>query len=475
MKKNTSNKRNQLALKGGSYSLAATVVLLAILILINIFVSAIPTTITRYDISANKLYSVTNDTKTLVSGLDQDVTLYWIVQTGREDVIVESLLTRYRALSSHIKVVKKNPDVSPTFLDAYTEESLPNNSVIVESGTRFRCVDFSDIYLYEFSYNTFSYEIHGFDGEGAITSAIDYVITEDLPKVYLIEGHGEHELPEKFADAIRHDNIETASLSLLSIDKIPQDADTLLLFEPQSDISDKEKALLADYAAAGGKLMVIAGPVRQTTFSNLNSILSDYGVTVQPGIVIEGNKSHYLSEAPHVLIPQMPDHAITKPLIDGKYSVVLPLAQGMTVGKTDKGTVTKLLNTTTSAFSKAAGFDLTSYKKEEGDLDGPFTLALTIETSGKGQIVWFSFNGFMDETYNNASSGANVSLTMNALSALIGEHEPLSIQSKPMDFDRLTLSEKASSTLKVLLVGAIPVAYLGIGVCVILVRRRKQK
>lgn len=474
MKKNTSDKRSQLALKGGSYSLAVTVVFLAILILVNIFVSALPSDFIRYDISANKLYSLTDSTKTLVNGLKNDVTIYWIVQTGQEDTIVENLLTKYGSLSSHIHVVKKNPDVNPTFLDAYTEESLPNNSVIVESGARFRCVSFTDIYLYEFDYTSYSYKITGFDGEAAITSAIDFVVTEDIPTLYLLEGHGEGALPDEFSAAIEHDNIETASLSLKSIAKIPQDADAILLFEPQSDITDREKVMLADYAARGGKLMVIAGPVKETEFTNLNSILSDYGVTVNPGIVMEGDESYYLLDTPSVLIPSMVDHTITWSLKDAKYSVVVPLAQGMVLGETDKGTVSKLLTTSSSAFSKIAAFEAKTDEKEEGDIAGPFTLALTIETSGKGQVIWFSFRGFMEETYNDNSAGANVSLTMNALSAMIGEHEPLSIQSKPMDFDRLTISGKTVNTLKVVMVGALPVAYVGIGICVMLIKRRKE-
>ena len=84
MKKNTV-KCNQLAMKGGSYSLVMTAVVLAILIVANIFVSAMPTTMTKYDISASKLYSITSNTKVVVNNLKQDVTLYWVVQADAEE------------------------------------------------------------------------------------------------------------------------------------------------------------------------------------------------------------------------------------------------------------------------------------------------------------------------------------------------------------------------------------------------------
>ena len=198
-------KKASLALKGGSYSLVMTAVVLAILIVANIFVSAMPTTLTKYDISSSKLYSITSNTKVVVNNLQQDVTIYWIVQADEEDEIIENLLGKYESLSSHIEVVKKNPDVFPTFTEQYTDEDVPNNSVIVESGDRYRYVSNEEIYEYEYEFDYYSYSyvatgISGFDGEGAITSAIDYVVTEDLPQLYLLEGHGEGELPSTFAD-----------------------------------------------------------------------------------------------------------------------------------------------------------------------------------------------------------------------------------------------------------------------------------
>ena len=179
MKKNTV-KRNQLAMKGGSYSLVMTAVVLAILIVANIFVSAMPTTLTKYDISSSKLYSITSNTKVVVNNLQQDVTIYWLVQADEEDEIIENLLGKYESLSSHIDVVKKNPDVFPTFTEQYTDEEVPNNSIIVESGDRYRYISNNDIYETEMDYYSYTYNVTGFDGEGAITSAIDYVVTEHL-------------------------------------------------------------------------------------------------------------------------------------------------------------------------------------------------------------------------------------------------------------------------------------------------------
>ena len=472
MKKNTV-KRNQLAMKGGSYSLAMTAVVLALLIVANIFVSVMPTTMTKYDISSSKLYSITSNTKVVVNNLQQDVTIYWVVQADEEDQVIENLLGKYESLSSHIDVVKKNPDVFPTFTEQYTDEEVPNNSIIVESGERYRYISYDEIYETEMDYYSYTYNVTGFDGEGAITSAIDYVVTEDLPQLYVLEGHGEGDLPATFADSLEKENVVLNSISLLTVDEIPEEADALMIYAPQSDISEAEATMLSDYTANGGKLLVIAGPVEGAELTNLNGLLSNYGVTMNEGIVIEGSRENYTGY-PNMLLPNMESHAITDPLIEDRYYAIVPLSQGMTVGSTSNGTVTELMYTSGYAFSKVAGFELDTYEYEEGDIEGPFTIALTIDTNGGGQIVWFSASDFLDDMYNAYSSGANVDLAMNAVSSLLGEREAISIRSKSLNYNYLTISEDTASTLKLLMIGVFPLAYLGIGIFVILNKRGKQ-
>ena len=470
-------KKASLALKGGSYSLIITAAVLAILIVVNIFASSMPTTLTKFDISATKLYSITSNTKAIVNSLKQDVTIYWIVQADQEDTVIENLLGKYDGLSSHIDVVKKNPDVFPTFAQQYTDEEIQNNSLIVVSGERSRYISLEEIYEYEYEYDYYSYSyvatgISGFDGEGAITSAIDYVVSEDLPRLYILEGHGEEELPATFSDTLEKENIESETLSLLTVDTVPQDANAVMLYAPQSDISEPEKTMLAEYADNGGKLLVIAGPVHDVEFTNLHALLSDYGVTVNDGLVIEGNRENYTGY-PETLLPNMSSHSITDPLIEERYYPVVPLAQGMTITDTS-GAVTEIMYTSDSAFSKVAGFALETYDKEDGDIDGPFSIAVSIETDGAGQIIWFSTTDLLDDMYNSYSSGANVNLAMNAVSSLVGEREALSIRVKSVDFSYLTIDEETSSLLKLLMIGAFPLAYLGLGICIIVTKRRKQ-
>ena len=465
--------RNRIAFQGGTYSLVITAVVLAILVVVNVLAAALPTTYTKFDISATQLYSVTSNTKAVLHALDQDVTIYWIVQADQEDDILSNLLSKYESLSDHISVVKRNPDVYPAFAEQYTEETVTNNSLVVECGEKNRYIAYDDIYLTEslYGYTTSA----SFDGEGAITSAIDYVTSEELPQIYQLEGHGEGELPSGLSDQIEKDNMELNTLSLLNIDAIPEDAACLLIYAPSSDISEEERDMLAEYVSGGGKLMVVSGPTEDGTLENLNSLLETYGVTVADGIVVEQDREHYAFQTPVVLMPDIASSEITDSLVEERYFPIITMAQGLQVGTNTSGaTVTELLTTSDQAFSKADGLNITTYDKEEGDTDGPFALAVSVEESSGGQLVWFSSSTFLDDVYNAYSSGANVDLAMNALSNLIGETQAMAIRSKSLNYNYLTISDSTSSLLKVLMIGVFPLTYLAIGVGVVLYRRRRQ-
>ena len=462
------------ALRGGAYAAAVTAVVLAILVAVNVFAAALPATLTRQDISAAQLYSVTSNTKAVVNGLADDVTIYWVVQAGEEDDVIQNLLEKYDSLSDRITVVRRDPDVYPTFVQQYTDEEVSNNSLVVECGDKSRYIAFDDIYLGEVNPYTGLYSATDFDGEGAITSAIDYVTSDEHPQVYLLEGHGEGELPGEFARQLEKENLETQSLTLLNADAIPGDADCLMIYAPQSDISAREKEILSDYVSGGGRLLVCAGAVEEGLLENLYGLLADYGVTAADGLVVDTDRAHY-AMVPYLLMPDLNSSPITDPLIESNYYTYLPLSVGLTVGEdTGTATVTELLTTSEESYSKAAGYALETYDREEGDTDGPFALAVSVEDAGGGQIIWFASDQFLTDEFNAYSSGANQDLAINALSQLIGESQSLAIRSRSLSYNYLTINEATASLLQVLMIGVFPLLFLGIGIYLVLRRRRMQ-
>lgn len=463
--------KKNVAFKGGSYAIVLSCIVLALLVVVNLLAGALPASLTKLDISSSKLYSITSNTKAVVNALEQDVTIYWIVQSGKEDDVIDNLLAKYESLSDHIQVVKRNPDVYPAFAKQYTDETVSNNSLVVVSGEKYRYVPYSDIYVSQGSAYSYSYTT-SFDGEGAITSAIDYVVSTELPILYTLEGHGETTLPDTFASQLEKENVETKSLSLLNVDGIPEDAAALMIHAPASDISEEEAKMLSEYVKSGGKLLILAGPVADGELTNLYGILSDYGVTAVQGIVSEGDRSHYAFQTPYVLLPDLGDSDITAPLAEKNYMAIVPIAAGLQI---TGDSAVSLLDTTDSAYSKLAGYQQTTYEKEDGDIDGPFSLGVDIQDHSSGRIIFFTSSYLLDDMYNAYSSGANNDMVMNALSALMGDRQAMSIRSKSLNYNYLTISESAASTIKLVMIGLVPLCYLAMGVVTVLEKRRMQR
>ena len=460
----------------GGYSVVATAIVLAIAVAVNLFANALPASVTQHDTTTNELFTLSDQTEKLVSGLDEEITIYWIVRSGYEETYLETLLDQYKALGN-IRVVKKDPDVYPTFTQQYTD-SFTENSLIVVSENKYRYVDYNDIFVLD----TYSYYYYGeynweFYGESEITSAIGYVVSEDLPKVYTLTGHGEASIPTTFSTAVENENMELESLSLLTLEAVPEDADCVLVYTPQSDISTDEKTKLETYLAGGGKLVLITDPPQNGALTNLEGLMANYGVTACEGIVVEGSQNHYVWGTPYYLLPDMTSHTITSPLISSGYYVLLPIAQGLKVSEDlpDNLSVTELLTTSSSAFSKVAGYGLTTYEKEEGDIDGPFALAVSITDSDTDcGIVWVASGALLDEDTNEIVSGGNQDFFLNVLAYLCGSEESgISIHAKSLSKEYLTMDSGTASTLALVMIGVIPVAYLAVGIVVWYRRKRR--
>ncbi len=465
----------------GGYSVAAAAIVLAIVIVINVFVGALPSSWTQLDATSSQLFSISEQTENILAGLEDDVTIYWIVRSGSEDDYVETLLDRYGSMSSKVSVVKKDPDVYPTFLTAYGESGDPtDNSLLVVSGDNYRYIDNGDIYVYDYTYYyyTGSYDVE-FDGESVLTSAISYVTSGDMPKLYTLTGHGESTLSDDFSSAVSKENIQVEELSLLTLESVPEDADAVLIYAPTSDISEDEQEKLLAYLQSGGNMILITQPLDDGELTNLEALMAEYGVTASEGIVLEGNSSYYAWGYPYYLLPEISSHTVTDPLIDDNYYVLLPLAQDLTVSDElpDSVSVTELLTTTSSAYSKVAGYSMTTTEKEDGDIDGPFALAVaitdTIDDETESNILWVSSAYLLDDSANSSVSGGNQDLFLNALNWMCEQEDSISIHAKSLSTEYLTMSASAGNLLCVLAIGVIPAAYLAIGI-VIWFRRRHR-
>ncbi|MCF0134153.1 MAG: GldG family protein [Blautia sp.] len=464
-------KRN---LKKGSYSLALSAVVVAITVLCNLIVANLPLKYREIDLSEQKLSTIGETTEELLKSLEQDITIYQMAENGKEDENVSKLLEKYSELSSRIKVEQVDPVTHPGAAAQYTDQEVTDNSLIVVSEERSKVVNYEDIYEYSMDYYSYSYNTTGFDGEGQITSAIAYVSSDALPIMYVVSGHGEGDFSEEMKDSVEKGNIEMQDLNLVTVESIPEDADCVMLFGPQKDISEEEAEKLIGYLEEGGKVFLVTS-YSETDMPNIQKVLSNYGMKTKEGLVIEGNANYYAAGNPTYLIPEIGTSGALSGITSQNMFVLMPYAQAIeeTEDKRDTITLDSLLTTSSDAYVKT---DLTgTIEKSSEDDQGSFAVAMAAtEAIGdeETRLVYISGESFFDEQVNAMVYGNNISVFSGMLSWMCDYEQSVSIPVKSLELSYLTVTAATSRLWGVVTVGIIPGVLILFG-GVIWFRRRK--
>lgn len=470
--------------KKGTYSAGISAIVIAVVIVINLVAGQLPESIKSIDMSSEKYYTVGSLTKEIVKNLKDDITIYQMCTTGKEDSTISKLLDTYKSLSDKIKVETLDPDLQPGVVTKYNASDASTNSLIVVSGDRTKIVDYNDIYEQDYSqYYTTGSTSTSFDGEGEITSAINYVTTDNLPKMYTLSGHGEQTFSTTVSDAITKQNIETADLNLLASESVvPEDCNILAIVCPSTDCSEEEAKAIISYLDAGGKAFIVMNRYYSgTDLPNFNSVLDAYGLKMQEGYVIENDQNYYYRYG-YYLLPEVESHDITSSFKGDKY-IMAPMAQGIV--KTDEArstlTIENLLTTTEDSYAdvdygEGAAQD-GSYAKAADDVDGPFAVAVAVseehDDGTKTQLaVYGSYIMFTEDITNTFSLG-NVDMLTDSLTWMCdSETNTVSIAAKSMDVPQNTIQESKSNIWTMVYVVLIPLAVVIAGF-VVWYRRRK--
>lgn len=473
--KNTKFRR----LKSASYSAAITVFVVAFIVVINMIVSMLPSTYTKFDFTEQGIYTLSEQTKSVAKDLKDDVTIYHVSQNENKDAGIVSVLERYQALSSRIHVVDKDPAVYPKFTAQYTQDTLTDNSLIVTCGERSRVIPCEELYYQEVIEETYDaqtgeYESEQyFNGEDMITSAIDYVTTEDLPKMYVITGHGEQAVGS-FTSEIQRENIMVEMLTLAQQKAIPEDTDCILMNAPTTDISKQEADMLTNYLDRGGKFFYISNLSKSAT-PNLDGVLSRYGIEIEAGFVCEGAGMYY-GNYPALIAPVYGSHAIVNPLAEHESVMMLAAPQSIVIreDKPDTIEVTPLLKTSSKAYLKKMDADTDmsalSTVKEEGDKTGVMNVAVVAKRQKMEIVVATTYDLFSAES-NESVSNANYDFLLNVTGHLCENDSMVSIRGKQLNSANLTVTSGHMVIWVMVLMVLIPVVCLVTGI-IVWARRR---
>ena len=462
-------------IRKGSYSLGISVVVLAIAVVFNLVVGKLPAQYRNVDLSQTKLSTIGDTTKELVSALDQDVTIYQIVESGKENETIQKLLERYAGLSSHVKVETMDPVLHPNFVSEYTEDDLEDNSLIVVGEKRNKVIPYADMFESTVNYQTYQYETTGFDGEGQVTSAISYVTTDSLPIMYTITGHEEGDMTEDMKSAIEKENIEMKDLNLLTEESVPDDADCVMLFSPQNDLSEEEADKLITYMENGGKAVIITSYLNKE-MPNLQKVLNNYGIGTMVGVVLEADGQHYISGNPTYLVPNIGSSYALGDLSKANSYVLMPVAQAVEKleDKRDTVTIESLLTTSDSAYVKTNVNG--TLEKEDGDAEGPFDVGVAVTESvdnGETKLIYLTSANLFSQQVDAMVSGNNVKLLANSVSWMCDQEQSVSIPSKSTQISYLTVTAASARMWGMVTIGLLPVLCLVLGGGIWFKRRKR--
>lgn len=461
-------------IKLGAYSIATILLMAAVTFGINLGLNYVPDQYTSYDVTANKLYTLTDDTKEMISNITDDITIYVLTEEASKDDGVDKTLTQLKGLSDHIKVEYVSPVANPKFYINYTSEEPANNSLIVVGPKNSIVVDYNKLYTYEINYSTYNYEMTGYDGEGQIASAIAYVTTEDIPKFYITTGHGELEFEDAFLNALTKENVTYEELTLHSVDAIPEDAQGIIINAPTSDFSKEDADKVIAYLAQGGNAFLLPTFTDQS-MEQFERILDFYGVSVVDGMIVEGDRNYYY-QSPYYLFPEIAYDEVTQRITEGE--VFAPLSRGLSYDEETEGvSYTPLLTTSDSAFSKVNITGAEDYSKSADDIDGPFVISLRAEkTTDQGEVskaLFVANESMFTTTADDMVPGYNVKFFCSIISSLADHDNSVAIPSKSFEIGNLIFNAKIVYLSGIIAIFILPMGSLIAGLIIWLKRRKK--
>lgn len=462
--------------KSGAYSSFITVLVIAIVVVVNLVFGKLDLST---DLSSNSLFTLSKDTKKALSSAKDDITLYYLVTDGKETEYIEKVLKQYPKVSAKVKIKKIDPVVNPGFASKYLSESeagsvAQNDVIVVNNSTKSSAyVQNTDMYYTNTDYSSYS-QTQYLDVEGKITSAIQRVLAEKKTKMYILQGHDELEVGTTMSTSFSKMNIETEELTLYSEDKVPSDCDILLINGATKDISKEEKNKILDYMKKGGNAIINLQYGTKDT-PNLRELIKYYGLNEQIGSVCEtqGNYYNYVN----YVIPTLDTSSDMASGVSGVVFMPSPVGVSKLKNTRKSLTISEFMTTSKGSYLK---LDSSSGKaaKEKGDIDGPFDMGVSVtdkidDDKNAKLVVYTSAYAFSDDVIST-NQFDNGKLFTNAVKSLSdSDVEETSINAKSLSYSYVSLTQGTQILWATVMIIIIPVGLLVTGFIIWMNRRRK--
>lgn len=340
----------------------------------------------RRDFSFNSISTHSEVTRDTLEHLEHPVHLYALFRRGDEDALLTEVLDRYDAASELVTWEQLDPALNPSLISRFaTETNTPGeNSLIVscEETGHWRILGPEDYVSVTMDTETGEYNYSGWTYERSITNAISWVSRENVPKVIIVQGHGEldGDTVQHFDGLLTANRFEVAYADLSDPASAPDPQDLLVFLGPQKDLNGEEMEKVRKFAARGGSFLFAcdySDPLDK--MPGYTALLRTYGFLPLDGIVLADRAASetYYNGNRMYLLPEMCSTDITLDMIaSGADSLLLPGCRGFEEpDETDRNLITTtLLRSGETSYLK--DISSTTLDKSEGDPEGPFALAL---------------------------------------------------------------------------------------------------
>ena len=473
----------------GSRTLSLVLVILAVFLGINTGMKVLD--LTPIDLTQEKLYTLTDESKERVKDIDKDVHLYFVGYT--EDNADLALAKQYKSANERIVAEAVDSESRPDLVEKYGIQDTGSSGIIVECGDRSKVLTATDLVTYD---TTTSQTIS--IAEEKLTSAIISVTTDDIPKVYFLEGYSDFTLGYNMyylSVYLQNEVTEVDTLNILSTGNVPEDCDTLVIPSPSQDFNDTTKTAIIDYINRGGNILWLNAKILNTVdLPNVNEVLALYGINpFEVGAIRETDSSKMVANSPDLIIPNLGYSKITEDLYSNGVIFANPTKINInTDGLEDLKVVETDLATTSESAYFRTDFNNSSAAAAEGEETGPFVVGAELEKTitdaneeaetpaVTSTLIIFGENYFISDyplTQNSQYSAIQVSsynrdLVLNSLAYLSDREEDITAR-KSTGTVTYTATEQQDTIVRIIIF-AVPAVIIIAGI-IVWQRRRRRK
>jgi ABC-type uncharacterized transport system involved in gliding motility auxiliary subunit len=412
-----------------------------------------------YDTTANKRYSLSDQTAKIVKGLKQDATITYFDQSTRFQQAKDQL-DLYANLSAKVHVEYVDPDKKP---QVAREAGVKNyGATIVQIGTK-------------------KEEAKSLNEEG-ITGAFIRDLKNTTRTVCFVSGSGEHQIEDTdrsgysaFKDLLAKDDYSAKSISLLQKAEISGECTVVVVGGPNGDYQQPQVDAIRKFVEGGGRAMFLLDPPLKIGRSEigdndvLTSLLQSWGITPQKDLILDLNPIGQLAGlGPQVaLVTSYNRHAIVNEMKGS--ATGFPLSRSLEVKNADKTTVEKLFS---SSDTSLATNKLDSPNIDPGDpknKKGPLTIAAagsynTGKENSQGRFVVVGSSAWAANSF--IKFNGNRDLALNAMNWLSSDEDLISIRPKEREDRRITMTRAQLNWVRITSQFVLPLVVIFAGVSV---------